>query len=52
MAKNADTNAWRTSSKSFDLTLSGHCEDGDSEWKAQVSQEKTFRTEKVEQHGI
>ena len=34
------------------LISSGDGEDGDSEWKTQVSQEKTFRTEEVEQQGI
>jgi hypothetical protein len=34
------------------LISSGDGEDGDSEWKTQVSQEKTFRAEEVEQHGI
>jgi hypothetical protein len=32
----------------FDLTLSGHCEGRDAEWKIQVPQKKAFSTKKVE----
>jgi hypothetical protein len=35
-------------SKPFDLTLSGHCEGRDAEWKIQVPQKKAFSTKKVE----
>jgi hypothetical protein len=46
--KTATRNALRTLSKPFDLTLSGHCEGRDAEWKIHVPQKKAFSTKKVE----